>query len=237
MCGKDRHPFPLLELVGHYFVWHIRVLGIRYKKISQTSPTRLRVRGRRGWGRGWVLLHAPSVFACERVSGSQPRCRMPPRVMQPPTRLCASREVSGPRAGCQMSPHVCVRGGVVVAAGLPHAFASERGVRVSGCQRVGWRLTGRCRIRTLRICEREGWGGVVARLSHAPPTCLPARGVSGGVRGESRVEHLTVLATPPVFRAPAVWGTISRPRARRSRYRSRAWSGPCARPIGLHKSD
>jgi hypothetical protein len=65
-----------------------------------------------------------------------------------------------------------------------------------------------------------------------PPTRLPARGAPG----ESGVEHLTVLVTLPVFRAPAGWGAISSPRARQSRHHSRAWSGPCAGQLASTKA-
>jgi hypothetical protein len=112
----------------------------------------------------------------------------------------------------------------------PRVFACEGALGVGGCVwkllhappafacSGAWVVAGRhCCTHPLclhaRVCRDGGRG----QMLHAPPTRLRARGCQGG---ESGVDHLTALATPPIFRAPAIWGAISGLRVRRSRDRS-----------------
>jgi hypothetical protein len=75
----------------------------------------------------------------------------------------------------------------------------------------GWSWAGAV-ARTPCVCMQGHVGmGVVAGCHMRPPHVCKQEGCQGG---ESGVDHLTVLATPPVFRAPAIWGAISSLRVR-----------------------
>jgi hypothetical protein len=97
--------------------------GGRGRALLHAPP---RLHARRGWGiAAGRCCTLPPCLTCERVSGSRPGCRMPPRVMQPPTRL-RTRRCRG-RGRVVKCPHAFACEGVSVSrlGCTPHAFASE----------------------------------------------------------------------------------------------------------------
>jgi hypothetical protein len=199
-CEMARHSGTVATI--DYFYSH------RLKRSFRTCrslPPRLRARGcrdKRGegasgaGGRGRALLHAPPRLHARRGWGiAAGRCCTHPPCLR--ARACRDRGriVACPHASCnpptRLRTRRCRGRGRVVK--CPHAFACE-GVSVS---RLG------CTPTRLRARGCRGEVAADRPLSRTSPARLRARGASGG---ESRVEHPTVLATPPILRAPAVRG-------------------------------
>ena len=139
-----------------------------------------------------------------------------------PAFACEGVSGRGSQPVCRMHTHACAskRGAGV---GRPRAVPRTPHVCMRGGVAAGV-AAGGCCTHTPRLRARGCRGGVAAGLSHATPTRVRARGALGwGGRA--------------LLRTHAFTSATSSLRARRSRHRGRAWSGPRARPTGLHKSD